>query len=118
VLLTVVPDRRPRVPFRERHSVQRLGHGFNNITVRLGFMQRPDIPLTLRNRKLPGFDADLEDVHYFICHETVIRRAHGSTMGPVSFGIFSFLTKIASRPPDFFRIPRDGLSEVGFRVEI
>src|ERR1700674_5716966 len=27
VLLTVVPDRRPRVPFHQRHEVQRLGHG-------------------------------------------------------------------------------------------
>jgi len=39
-------------------------------------------------------------------------------MGPVSFAIFAFLTKIASRAPDFFRIPQEGLSEVGFRVEI
>jgi KUP system potassium uptake protein len=36
----------------------------------------------------------------------------------VSFAIFAFLTKIASRTPDFFKIPHDGLSEVGFRVEI
>ena len=41
VLLTVTPDRRPRVPFRNRHSLRRLGHGFYHITVRLGFMQRP-----------------------------------------------------------------------------
>jgi KUP system potassium uptake protein len=81
-------------------------------------MQRPDIPLTLRNCELLGFNADLADVHYFIGHETVVRRAHGSKLGPVSFAIFAFLMKIASRAPDFFRIPRDGLSEVGFRVEI
>ena len=47
-----------------------------------------------------------------------MRRAKDSAMGPVSFAIFAFLTKIASRAPDFFRIPHDGLSEVGFRVEI
>jgi KUP system potassium uptake protein len=118
VLLTVEPDRRPRVPFRDRHSLERLGHGFYHITVRLGFMQRPDIPLTLENCELLGFHADLSDVHYFIGHETVIRRAHGSKLGPISFAIFAFLMKIASRAPDFFRIPQDGLSEVGFRVEI
>ena len=39
-------------------------------------------------------------------------------MGPVSFAIFAFLTRIASRAPDFFRIPHEGLSEVGLRVEI
>ena len=35
-----------------------------------------------------------------------------------SFAIFAFLTKIASRAPDFFKIPLEGRSEVGFRVEI
>jgi KUP system potassium uptake protein len=118
VLLTVMPDRRPRVPFHERHTMERLGHGFYHIIVRLGFMQRPNIPLTLENCALLGFEADLENVHYFIGHETVIRRTQGSRMGPVSFAIFAFLTKIASRAPDFFRIPQDRLSEVGFRLEI
>jgi KUP system potassium uptake protein len=118
VLLTVMPDRRPRVPFPERHSLERLGHGFFHVTMRLGFMQRPDIPMTLKSCELLGFQADLEQVHYFIGHETVVRRARGSKMGPVSFAIFAFLTRIASRAPDFFRIPQEGLSEVGFRVEI
>jgi KUP system potassium uptake protein len=118
VLMTVLPDRRPRVPFQQRHTVKRLGHGFYHITVRLGFMQRPDIPLTLRNVELLGFDADLDDAHYFIGHESVIRRTHGAKMGVVSFAVFSFLTRIASRAPDFFRIPQDRLSEVGFRLEI
>ena len=118
VLLTVVPDRRPRVPFHQRHVIRRLGHGLFHITVRLGFMQRPDIPLTLQNCAILGFDADFDDVHYFIGHETVIRRTHGSEIGPVVFAIFAFLTRIASRVPDFFRIPQDRLSEVGFRVEL
>jgi KUP system potassium uptake protein len=118
VLLTVEAARRPRVPFAERHSIERLGHGIYHITVRLGFMQRPNIPLTLENCEMLGFDADLHNVHYFIGHETVIRRGIGSKMGPVTFAVFAFLTRIAGRAPDFFHIPQDGLSEVGFRVEI
>jgi KUP system potassium uptake protein len=118
VLLSVVPDRRPRVPFQERHKIERLGSGLYHITVRLGFMQRPDVPLTLKNCELLGFEVNLDDTHYFIGHETVIRRSEGSRMAPVSFAIFSFLSKIASRAPDFFRNPQDRLLEVGFRVEI
>lgn len=117
-LLTFVPDRRPRVPFGERHSVQRLGHGFYRIQVRLGFMQTPDIPLTLLNCNRLGFDADLEHRNYYVAHETVVRRETGSAMGPVSFPIFSFLNRISSRAPDFFKIPHDAIIEVGFRVEI
>ena len=118
VLMSFIPDRRPRVPFHQRHSIRRLGHGFYRVEVRLGFMQTPDVPLTLKNCKMLGFSADLDHAHYYIAHETVIRRPTKSAMGPVTFAIFAFLTRIASRAPDFFRIPPDGLSEVGFRVEI
>jgi KUP system potassium uptake protein len=118
VLLTFIIDRRPRVPFAQRHVVQRLGRGFFHIQVRLGFMQTPDIPLTLKNCQLLGFDVDLDHVHYYIAHEFVVRRAKNSAMGPVSFAIFAFLTRVASRAPDFFKIPHEGISEVGFRVEI
>ena len=118
VLMTFLPDPRPRVPFAERHSVERLGHGFFHIQVKLGFMQTPDVPLTLRNCELLGFDVDFDHVHYYIGHEVVVRRPENSAMGQISFAIFAFLTRIASRAPDFFRIPHDGLSEVGFRLEI
>jgi KUP system potassium uptake protein len=118
VLLTFLSDRRPRVPFHERHSVHRLGHGFYRIQVRLGFMQTPDIPLSLINCNKLGFDADLDHKNYYIAHETIVRRDTGSSMDPISFAIFSFLNRIASRAPDFFKIPHDAIIEVGFRVEI
>jgi KUP system potassium uptake protein len=118
VLLTFLSDRRPRVPFHERHSVHRLGHGFYRIQVRLGFMQTPDIPLTLINCNKLGFDADLDHKNYYLAHETIVRREAESAMDPVSFGVFSFLNRIASRAPDFFKIPHDAVIEVGFRVGI
>jgi KUP system potassium uptake protein len=118
VLLTFLSDRRPRVPFHERHSVHRLGHGFYRIQVRLGFMQTPDIPLSLINCNRLGFEADLDHKNYYIAHETIVRREAGSAMDPISFAIFSFLNRIASRAPDFFKIPQDAIIEVGFRVEV
>jgi KUP system potassium uptake protein len=108
VLMTFIADRRPRVPFGERHEIERLGHGIYHVHVRLGFMQTPDIPLTLKNCQMLGFTADMEHA----------RRAKHSAMAAVPFAVFAFLTRIASRAPDFFKIPADGLSEVGFRIEI
>jgi KUP system potassium uptake protein len=118
VLLTFLADRRPRVPFHERHSVHRLGHGFYRIQVRLGFMQTPDIPLSLINCNRLGFEGDLDHKNYYIAHETIVRRETNSAMDPLSFAVFSFLNRIASRAPDFFKIPQDAIIEVGFRVEI
>jgi KUP system potassium uptake protein len=118
ILMTVISDRRPRVPFADRHSIEKLGHGFYRIQVRLGFMQTPDIPLALEHCRSLGFDVALDDVHYYIAHEIVVRRASNSAMWAGSFAIFAFLTRIASRTPDFFKIPLEGRSEVGFRIEI
>ena len=105
MLMTVVGDRRPRVPLGERHSIEQLGHGFYRIQVRLGFMQTPDIPMTLMHCQLPEVEADPADVHYYIAHEIVVRRARDSAMAAMPFAVYAFLTRIASRAPDFFRIP-------------
>ena len=118
VLMTFITDPRPRVPLPERHSISHLGHGICRIQVRLGFMQTPDIPMTLRNCRALGFESDLGQVHYYIAHEIIVRRETGSAMAPVPFAVFAFLTRIASRAPDFFRIPHEGLSEVGFHIDI
>jgi KUP system potassium uptake protein len=81
-------------------------------------MQTPALPLTLENCQPLGFDADIKNVHYYVARETVVRRAEGSAMGPIGFGVFAFLTRNASRAPDFFRIPHVEVFEVGFRLEI
>jgi KUP system potassium uptake protein len=117
-LLSFVFERRPRVPFAERHKVERIGHGFYRVQVRLGFMQTPDIPRTLENIQILGFDSDLDRKHYYLAHETVVRREKDSAMGRIPFAIFAFLSKISSRAPDYFKIPHDGVIEVGFRIEI
>ena len=56
---------------------------------------------------------------------TIISRTRPSSgarkipaMGRIPFAIFSFLSKISSRAPDYFKIPHDGVIEVGFRMEI
>jgi KUP system potassium uptake protein len=118
VLLSFVAEHRPRVPFDKRHTVVRLGRGFYQIQSRLGFMQTPDIPLTMYNCRMLGFDVDIDHKNYYIAHEFVVRSPKESSMGALSFAIFSFLTRISSRAPDFFRIPQDAIIEVGFRVEI
>jgi len=118
ILMTFVADRRPRVPFAERHVIESLGHGIHHIQIRLGFMQTPDIPVALKSCKMRGFEVDLHQVHYYIAHEIVIRHAKGSAMAAVPFAIYAFLARIASRAPDFFKIPHERVLEVGFHIEI
>jgi KUP system potassium uptake protein len=50
--------------------------------------------------------------------EAIVRRATGSAMAAIPFAVYSFLNRVSSRGPDFFKIPHDAVIEVGFRVEI
>ena len=118
ILMTFVADRRPRVPLAERHSIKDFGHGIYRIEVRLGFMQTPDIPVTLKNCKMLGFEVNLDEVHYYIAHEIVVRAAKKSAMAAVPFAVYAFLARIASRAPDFFKIPHERVLEVGYHIEI
>jgi len=118
ILMTFVAERRPRVPVAERHSIEHLGHGVYHFQVRLGFMQTPDVPVTLKNCKKLGFDVNLDHVYYYIAQEIIVRRARNSAMAAVPFAIFAFLTRIASHAPDFFKIPHEGVLEVGCHIEI
>src|SRR5262249_37148668 len=108
ILMTFVADRRPRVPLGERHLIEGLGHCIYRIQVRLGFMQPPDIPLTLHNCKMLDFDVDLAQAHYYIAHEVVLRRARNSAMAAVPFAIFASSPTLRAVPPISSRSPMRG----------
>jgi len=85
-----------------------IGHALNKILK----------DVVTKSQQMLGFDSDLERKHYYLAYETIVRRENGSAMGPVSFAIFSFLSRVSSRAPDYFKIPHDGVIEIGFRIEI
>jgi KUP system potassium uptake protein len=107
-LMSFVFERRPRVPFGERHKVERLGHGFYRVQVRLGFMQTPDIPRTLQNIQLLGFDSDLDRKHYYLAHETVVRREKIPPWGRSRLRSFLFSARFPAGARLFQQSPRRG----------
>src|SRR6202012_4078565 len=59
----------------ERVRVEEVAPNFWRAEARFGFMERPHIPELLTTSKSLGCSIDLEDVTYYVGHETVIRRA-------------------------------------------
>jgi KUP system potassium uptake protein len=118
VLLTILSDRRPRVPLSERNTTEPLGHGCYRLSVRLGFMQRADIPQLLRSCTVLNVADKVDQARYYVGREIVVRKPKRSAMSSPAFAIFAFLTRIASRRPDFYKIPDDSVAELGFRVVI
>jgi KUP system potassium uptake protein len=118
ILLTVLPTRRPRVPVSERLEIHELGHGFYRVSVRIGFMQRADIPAALRACHRLGLDFCRDTLHYYVGHESLVRRTKDSALSGPVWEAFNFMHRMSMRAADYFHLPQKQVIEVGFRLEI
>ena len=118
ILLSVQPTRRPRVPASERLEIRDLGNGFHRVIVKIGFMQRPDIPTALRGCVKLGMGFCKENLHYYIAHESLVRRPKGSALPHLIWLAYNVMHRMGLRASDYFHLPPKQLMEVGFRLEL
>lgn len=118
ILMTVETTRKPFVTDHDWLHIEELGHGFWRILLRTGFMQQPDIEIALRGCAMRGVPIDRNDVHYFIGHETLVRKHHGSPLDVSTWLVFSMLSRVAGKVSDFFHVPHEKITEVGLRIEV
>jgi KUP system potassium uptake protein len=117
VLLTVDLSKQPRVPASQRLALVEIGPGLYRLIVSVGFMQRIDVVTALRGCVKLGFSF-CEDVHYFIAHEGLVRRAKQPRLpGPV-WVVYHFLHEMGLRAADYLHLPAKRVMEVGFRLEL
>ena len=83
-----------------------------------GFMERPDIPAALREAKEKGCSISLEDVTYYIGHETVMSREDGEGLPTWEVSLFSVMDRNEAKVTDFFKLPRNDVVEIGREVAI
>ncbi len=83
-----------------------------------GFMERPDIPAVLRAAKEKGCAIFLEDVTYYIGHETVMPREDGQGLPEWQVSLFSIMDRNEAKVIDFFKLPLNDVVEIGREVAI
>jgi len=118
ILLTVQPTRRPRVPATERLEIRELSHGFYRVIVKIGFMQRPDIPTALRGCVKLGMGFCKENLYYFIAHESLVRRPKDSALPRLVWIAYNVMHRMGLRASDYFHLPPKSVMEVGFRLDL
>jgi KUP system potassium uptake protein len=117
ILLTVLTEEIPYVPFYERLSVTALGAGFHRAIARYGFMQDPSVPEIITRLRNHGFDLEIEEITFFLGGENVVpTRLPGMAIWREK--LFALMTRNALRATDFFRIPPSRVIEVRMQVEI
>ena len=118
VVLTVLTESRPRVHWPELISVVREGDNFWRVTAHFGFMQRPDVPRLLKEAHQRGCEIRLDDITYYVGHEIILHREHGSALPVWQEALFAAMTRNASHVTDYFRLPSEQVVEIGRQISI
>jgi KUP system potassium uptake protein len=117
LLVRVITDNVPHVGGPERIRARDLGHGFWQIEAHFGFSQTPNVARELQRASIPGLALDWRNTSYFVGRANV-KSTPRPGMARWRELIFIVLGRLATRTPEFFRIPPDQVLELGAQVEI
>jgi KUP system potassium uptake protein len=108
----------PWVSSSNRMTIEEVAPNFWRAEARFGFMERPHIPELLATSKSLGCTIDLNDVTYYVGHETVVGREDGLGLPAWQERFFSVMERNAVHVSDFFSLPNDQVVEIGRQVSI
>jgi KUP system potassium uptake protein len=107
-----------RVAREDRLTLTQMAPNFWRADVSYGFMETADIPQLLEDAKVMGCNINLDDVTYYVGHDTIVSRADGRGLPIWQTAIFALLFRNAARLSEFLKIPSDQLVEIGRQVPI
>jgi len=117
LILTVVFQDVPWIPFEERVQVTPLVPGFWRVQVNYGFINTPDIPKALELCQAQDLPINLFETSYFLSREIVV-PTKGAGMAHWREALFAVMSRNAGSVADFFRLPNNCVIELGTRVQI
>jgi KUP system potassium uptake protein len=102
----------------ERITVKEIAPNCWRAEAQYGFMERPHIPELLLLSKSLGCAADLDDVTYYVGHETVVHREDGNGLPAWQESLFAMMERNSVHVSDFFSLPGDQVVEIGRQISI
>ena len=112
VFLTVEFRDVPWVPFEERVLCERLAKDCWRVSVRYGFMNRPEVVQALEQCGGFGLEFDAMQTSFFLSREKIVPLASWRDR------LFAAMARNAGNITDYFNIPTNRVIELGTRVEI
>jgi KUP system potassium uptake protein len=117
LLVRVVTENIPRVAGTDRIKARELGSGFWQIEAHFGFAQTPNVARELGRAQIARLELDPSQISFFVGRANV-KSSPRPGMARWRERLYSALARVATRSPDFFRIPPDRVIELGTEVEI
>ena len=116
--LSVTTASKPWIEPSERLQLEQLSENFWRAKAQYGFMETPDIPQLLEQAHGVGCKLDLNDLVYYVGHETVRHRADGKGIPAWEEELYVAMERNSAHVTDFFQLPRDRVVELGRQIEI
>ncbi len=117
VLLTVETEDRPHLANDERHKWTDLGEGVYRLNLHFGFMEDPNIPVTLETLGSEPVPFNPMTTSYFLGRETLIPTRHPG-MAIWREHLFAWMMRNSSSASQFFSLPANQVIELGAQVEL
>lgn len=110
-----------RIPFihRDRQfNVEDLGGGFYRVVIRLGYLDRPQVPALLEAAcRESGLEVDLAEVIYVLEHDTIVPK-RGGLLAIWRKKLFVFLERNGAKVSDYYHLPSERVLELGAQVDL
>jgi KUP system potassium uptake protein len=118
MILTLTVMSTPRVDEKDRLVLTRVAPKLWRAEVRYGFIEHPDIQGVLAESKTLGCETDLDDITYYVGHETIVAREDGKGLPRWQEALFAVMGRNAARISDFLQLPTDQVVEIGRQISI
>jgi KUP system potassium uptake protein len=118
VFLTLEVRDEPHVETAQRIALERLEHGFWRMTLRYGFMQRPDVAydLTETSRRILPFD--MMSTSFFLSRQIIVPSGGGRRVGRWSLRAFAAMVSLAGNAADYMNLPPNRVIELGTKIQL
>ena len=107
----------PTVPKEDYIWIEDMGHGFWRIKGHYGFKETPDVPQLLADCARQNLHFDLMQTSFFLNCETIV-LAPSSGIARWRGHLFIWMSHLATRASDYYRIPSNRVIELGTQVQI
>jgi KUP system potassium uptake protein len=121
VIMSIETERIPHVPVDQRVSIDDLGYrddGITHVTARYGFMDKIDVPATLR-RVADDIEGpfELDRASYFLSRISIV-RTDAPGMAPWRKRLFIVIARNAANPVTLFGLPDDRTVVLSAHIEV
>jgi KUP system potassium uptake protein len=116
--LTITVVSTPRMDQAKRITITEESKNFWRAEAKMGFMEIPNIDLILTQCRAKAAHINLDDVTYYVGHETIIPREDGQGLPHWQTALFAAMGRNAARISDSLHLPHDHVVEIGREIEI